>query len=72
MAIMKRRLIVEVPDDVDEVILEHPSGETDAVYVEHADADEDEDEDADADADEDEDADADEDEGHQDLKGKGR
>jgi hypothetical protein len=42
MNIVKRSLVIEVPEDVDEVVLEHPSGETEAIPVDFEDDDEDE------------------------------
>jgi len=33
---IKRQLWLEVPDDLDEIVLEHPSGEVQEVEVEHA------------------------------------
>jgi hypothetical protein len=36
----RKQLVVEVPDDVDDIVLEHPSGEIQEVEVDHADEDE--------------------------------
>lgn len=33
----RKQLVVEVPDDVDDIVLEHPSGEVQEVEVDHGD-----------------------------------
>jgi len=33
----RKQLVVEVPDDVDEIVLEHPSGEVQEVEVDYGD-----------------------------------
>jgi hypothetical protein len=41
---LSKRLVVEIPEDVDEILLEHPSGECEVIPVDFDDDDDDDEE----------------------------